>query len=105
MGKIMNTFKQRPDMCLGCFLGVSVVMILIGYIVLQVPIVPVCTIVILEALLSALLNRIPLWVHGLVVIAQIVAGIVFGETVFMILMVVVYITAVALLYFWTCKEA
>jgi hypothetical protein len=55
----------------------------------------------LEGVLAALLNRIPLWVHGLVFVGQIVAGVVFHKLIFMILMAVAYALCVALLFFFT----
>ncbi len=57
--------------------------------------------VILEVLLAVCLNRIPIWVHGLIIIGQIVAGLGFHALVFMILMAGVYFAAILLLYFWT----
>ncbi len=72
--------------------------ILVSFLVLNMPIVSVCIIVILETLLAALLGPIPIWVHGLIIIAQIVAGIVAGKLIFMILMVVIYIAAIVVSY-------
>lgn len=101
----LNEYKNKPIVVLGAFVVVALAMILISVLSpLKVPVVAVCAIVILEAAMAALLNRIPIWVHGLIVIAQIVAGIVFGKIVFMILMAVVYVTAVALLYFWSTQD-
>lgn len=104
---MMDKMKQlikKPAAVLGAFVVVALAMILISILALHLPIVGVCTIVILEALLAACLNRIPIWIHGLIVIAEIVAGILFGKIVFMVLMAVVYVTAVALLYLWSPKE-
>ena len=104
---MMEKLKQltkKPIVVLGAFIVVALAMILISILALHLPIVGVCTIVILEALLAACLNRIPIWIHGLIIIAQSVAGIVFGKIVFMVLMAVLYVTAVALLYLWSLKE-
>ncbi|MCI5821854.1 MAG: hypothetical protein PUB24_06785 [Lachnospiraceae bacterium] len=101
--KIINWMK-KPIVEIAIFVVVAVAMILVSFLVLHIPLVAVCTIVILEGALAALLNRIPIWIHGLIVIAQIVAGILFGKIVFMVLMAVVYVAAVALLYLWTSKD-
>ncbi|MBE5897331.1 MAG: hypothetical protein E7281_06165 [Lachnospiraceae bacterium] len=98
--KITNV-KNKPLIQLVIFVVAMVVMIIISNLVVGIPIVPVCAIAILEAVLAALLNRIPLWIHGLVIIAQIVAGIICGKLVFMALMAVVYALAVVLLFFWS----
>lgn len=74
MTKAIKVFKNKPIIPLGFFLAVTVVLIVVSFAVLNIPIVAICSIAILEVLLSALLNRIPLWVHGLLVIAQIAAG-------------------------------
>ena len=86
MTKAIKVFKNKPIIPLGFFLAVTVVLIVVSFAVLNIPIVAICSIAILEVLLSALLNRIPLWVHGL-------------------LMAIVYVLAVAFLYLWTSEEA
>ncbi len=105
MNKALDLLKKKPVYPLGIFLLAAIIMIVISELALGIPVVAVCTIVILEAALSALLNRIPIWVHGLIIIAQIVAGILVSKAVFMILMAVIYVLAVALLYLWSKEEA
>ena len=103
----MEKIKQlirKPAVVLGVFLVVALAMILISILALKLPVVGVCTIVILEAVLAVCLNKIPIWIHGLVVIAQIVAGILCSKIVLMVLMVVGYVAAVALLYLWSSKD-
>lgn len=73
--------------------------ILVSIITLEVPVVPVCVIVLIEAALAVCLHDVPIWLHGLVVIAQIVAGILCGATVFMILCALVYIAGILALRF------
>ncbi len=75
--KITNV-KNEPLIQLVIFVVAMVVMIIISNLAVGIPIVPVCAIAILEAVLAALLNRISLWIHGLVIIAKIVAGIICG---------------------------
>ena len=103
MAENIKKLKDTPAILLEGFIVVAVAMILISFLAVKIPVVAVCTIVILQALLAALLNRIPIWVHGLIVIAEITAGIICGKVVFMLLMAVVYVAAVALLYLWTAK--
>ena len=104
MAQKIIIWMKKPIVEIAIFVVVAVAMILVSFLVLHIPLVAVCTIVILEGALAALLNRIPIWIHGLIVIAQIVAGILFGKIVFMVLMAVVYVAAVALLYLWTSKD-
>ncbi|MEE3480792.1 MAG: hypothetical protein VZQ80_02240 [Lachnospiraceae bacterium] len=60
--------------------------------------------VLLEACLAALLFPIPLWIHGLVFLGQLIFGICFHKGTFMVLMALLYALAVAVIYFWTRKE-
>lgn len=98
MNQLFKEIKSRPLWLLGGFVVIVIAMILISHLALQIPLVPVCSIVILEALLCALLNRIPVWIHGLLMIAEIVGGVMFGKPLFMLLMVIVYLAAVVLMY-------
>ena len=96
--------RHLPGIALGIFAAVAMAMILVGYLALQVPVVAVCTLVILEAVLCVCLNRIPVWVHGVIVALQIAMGFFLGKGTLMICMAVVYVLAVIFLYIWT-KDA
>lgn len=105
MKNAIKELKNRPILLLGGFAAVTVAMILLSHLTLHIPLVPVCTIVILEVLMCALLGRIPVWVHGLFIIAGIVGGIVLGKTVFMVLMAIVYFMAILFLSVWWSQES
>lgn len=105
MSNVISSIRRKPMIPLVVFLVAAVILIIVSTAALSIPIVPVCTIVILEALLAALLRRIPLWIHGLVAIAEIVVGVLCAKAVFMILMTIVYVLAVALLFVWSTEEA
>jgi hypothetical protein len=105
MNRVIREVRKKPIIPLAVFVVIVVVMILVSYFALNIPMVPVCTIVILEALLAALLNRIPLWIHGLFAIAEVVGGILLGKVVFMVLMAIVYLAAVLLLALWSLRKA
>ena len=110
------SIKDRRKKSLGTTLGTAVgenksmlilfgvivavlLVILVSIITLEVPVVPVCVIVLIEAALAVCLHDVPIWLHGLVVIAQIVAGILCGATVFMVLCALVYIAGILALRF------
>lgn len=59
---------------------------------------------ILEVLLSVCLFRTPVFVHGLVIIAQIIVGNIFSCRVIMIIFSILYFLSVVLLYYWTREE-
>ena len=110
------SIKDRRKKSLGTTLGTAVgenrsmlilfgvivavlLVILVSIITLKMPVVPICVIVLIEAALAACLHDVPIWLHGLVVIAQIVAGVLCGVTVFMILCVLVYFVGILSLRF------
>ena len=110
------SIKDRRKKSLGTTLGTAVgenrsmlilfgvivavlLVILVSIITLKMPVVPICVIVLIEAALAACLHDVPIWLHGLVVIAQIVAGVLCGVTVFMILCALVYIAGILSLRF------
>ena len=96
--------ENLPLFCL-IILGIyAIVAIVISCLVLDISPIIACVMVILEAGLGACLNRIPIWVHGLVFIAQIVCGIISSQVPFMILMVIIYILSIAFLYIWASKR-
>lgn len=81
----------------------AVVAIVVSCVAFKINVVIACVMVVLEAALVACLNRIPIWVHGLVFIAQIVCGILASQVPFMVFMAFIYVFAVAFLFIWTNK--
>ena len=82
----------------------AVAFIVVSHVVFDISIIVACAMVVLEALLASCLNKIPLWVHGLVFIAQIVGGIIAGQIPFMAMMDVIYVGAIAFLFIWEHHE-
>ena len=83
----------------------AVVAILVSILALKINVFVACVMVILEAALAACLNKIPIWIHGLVIIAQIVIGIVASQVPFMIFMACVYVFAIVFLFIWSNNDA
>ena len=81
----------------------SVIAIVVSCVAFNINVVIACVMVVLEAALAACLNRIPLWVHGLVFIAQIVCGILASQVPFMVFMAFIYVFAIAFLFVWAHK--
>ncbi|MCC8167936.1 MAG: hypothetical protein LIO37_01145 [Clostridiales bacterium] len=51
----------------------------------------VCAIVVIEVMMAALMHGVELWLHGLLVLAQILAGVLLDKTVLSLLCVAVYV--------------
>lgn len=77
----------------------ALAVILISILALKIPVVPVCIIVILEAVLAVCLHDVPIWLHGLVVIAEIAAGVLCTKVIFMTLCALVYVVGILSLKF------
>lgn len=79
---------------------VMLAVILASILMLKMPVVPVCLLVVLEALLAVCLQQVPIWLHGLVAIVQIVTGALCAKLIFAILCAVVYVVAILALQFF-----
>ena len=74
--------------------AVVLFVVLFSMINLDMSVVPVCVIVVIEAALAVCLHDVPIWLHGLVVIAEIVVGALCGVTLFTVLCAVVYVVGI-----------
>lgn len=72
----------------------ALAVILISILVLKIPVVAVCAIVVIEGALAACLHDVPVWLHGLNILAQIIAGALCGRTVFIVLCVLIYLVGI-----------
>lgn len=68
-------------------------------------VVPVCILMILEVLMAVLLHKAELWIHGILLVAQIVAGVVIDRLPLVILCMIAYIAATITLQFAFVKKA
>lgn len=85
--------KNKRQIILGVFCVIALAVILLCTLALDAPVVAVCSIVIIEALLAVILHQVELWIHGILVIAELIAGIVLGKTLLIIFCIVIYIAA------------
>lgn len=101
--RIVDVIKNIPIpfWVLGVAVIYFIVALLVSILKFDIPVVAAGAFIVLEGLLAALLNKIPVWVHGLFFIGMIVAGIAFHQVPFMVMMAFVYAVCVALLYAWT----
>ena len=99
-GKLGKKARVIPFITLGIFIVYVVATFVVSRIFFSVPIVAAGAMIVLACVLAALLNQIPIWVHGLFFIGMIVAGVLFGYIPFMVMVAFVYLLAVVLLYAW-----
>ncbi|MCD7708827.1 MAG: hypothetical protein LUI02_03015 [Clostridiales bacterium] len=79
------------------FCAVAVVMACVAIFAIGTPAVPMCVLLILEVGIAALLHRAELWIHAILLIAEIVAGILAGRVWVIVLCAIVYVCATAVL--------
>lgn len=72
-------------------IAAAIIVILVSIMVLKIPAITVCVIIVLEAAIAACLQNVPIWIHGLVVIIQGVAGYFTENSLFVVLCIVIYL--------------
>ena len=80
----------------GYVVAVAVVIIL-SLFVCKLPVVAVCFIVLIDTLMAVCLDNLPVWLHGIVMVAQIVAGAIFAQILFMVMSAILYLLAILVL--------
>ena len=90
--------KVQPWMWAAGFAVVLLAVILCGILLCKAPAVTVIIVSILEALLAICLCQSPIWLHGLVVVVNVVLGIIFHVTIFMILACLVYLAGILVIH-------
>jgi hypothetical protein len=65
--------------------------------VCEIPVVAVCLIVVIETLLAACLHDLPVWLHAIVIAAELACGIIFDRALYMLLEAALYLVAIFVL--------
>lgn len=82
--------KNEKIVALAVFCLVSLIMIILSVCVLKVSIVAACLLVIIEAGIATLLHNAEIWIHGVFVIAEIIAGALLNNILLVVFCIVVY---------------
>lgn len=91
---LQNCLKDKTVLVSAGYAVLAVAVILISILVLKLPVVAVCCIVLIETLLAVCLHNLPIWLHVLVVAAQLLCGGLFHRVVFMVLAACLYVAAI-----------
>lgn len=97
MKENLNLSDKKMVMTIVAFAVIVAAMVLIGVCVLHVPVVAMCLLVILETALAVFLHHAELWLHGVVILAEVIAGILCSKILLVVLCAVVYVAATACL--------
>lgn len=95
----MSEKDNKKMLALGGVIVASLLVILVSIIQLAIPASVVCIIVVIEAALAACLHDVPIWLHGLVLIGQLIAGVIVGQVIFIILCMIIYLISIFTLRF------
>lgn len=106
LAKVFDILKKNKQMVtIIVFAVLALASILVGTLAMKAPAVVVCIAIVLEVAIAALMHNVEIWIHGVVLIIEIVTGILIGRIALMILCVVMYIiTIVALQVLYKGKE-
>lgn len=85
--------KNKTIVSIAIFVVVAAISIVVMTVVLKQPVVPVCVLVLIEAAIAVMLHNAELWIHGVLLLAEIIAGVALGRIVLVILCILVYIAA------------
>lgn len=91
--------EHKPLIMLCSLLFVILLTIILGMLVFKIPVVTICIVVLIEAALAACLHDLPIWLHGIVMVAELVLGIIVHQIIFMLLADICYLAAIYLLKF------
>ena len=90
--------EKRTLVAIAGFAIVVAAMMACGNYGLHVSLVALSVLVMLEALMAVMLHKVELWIHGVMVLAQIIAGVFTSRAAVSLLCVLVYAAAVAALW-------
>ncbi|MBR5127048.1 MAG: hypothetical protein IKU69_01315 [Roseburia sp.] len=101
----MEEFKElikenRQYLALFGIIAVALIVILIGIMVWKLPVIGVCIFVFLETILAVCLQDLPVWLHGAILIAQLIMGLLFGNGMFILLCALYYVVSIVVLSIW-----
>lgn len=98
MNANLEVLKEKREQVVSiAFIAVTAILIAIGICALKTPVVAMCVLVILEAAIAGLLHHAQLWLHGALLLVELIAGILAGKLVLAVMCVVVYAAALAML--------
>ena len=86
--------RDKSLWALAAYAAAVIAVILLGTLVCRVPVVAVCSIVVIETLLAACLHNLPIWLHAVVIAAEILSGVIFERALFMGIEAVLYLAAI-----------
>ena len=85
--------KNKTASAVALFSVISIIAIVVMTVVMKLPVVSVCVLILIEAVIAVMLHNAELWIHVVLLLAEICAGAVLGKTVIVLICSVIYIAA------------
>jgi len=92
--------ENQQHLALFGIIAAALIVIMIGILRWNLPVVAVCLFVLLEAGLAVCLQDLPIWLHGAVLIIQLITGLLLGNGMFILLCAVYYVVSIFVLSIW-----
>lgn len=92
--------ENRDQLTLFGVIVAAIFVILVGILAWDVPVLGACILILLEAALAVCMHNVPIWLHGVVVIAEVVTGAIFGRALFLLLCGAFYVVSILALNIW-----
>ena len=92
--------ENRDQLILFGVIIVAITIILIGILAWNVPVLLACILILLEAALAVCMQNVPIWLHGAIVIAEVITGAFFGRALFLLLCGIFYMLSILALNVW-----
>ena len=89
--------KDKTVLASVAYAVLAVGVILVSILALKLPVVAVCSIVLVETLLAVCLHNLPVWLHVLVVVAELLCGGYFDKILLMVFTACLYVAAILVL--------
>ena len=92
--------ENREQLVVFGLVAAALIVIMMGILVWKLPVISVCIVVLLEACLAVCLQDLPIWLHGAVLIAELVMGLFLGNGLFLLTCAVFYVISILVLSIW-----
>ena len=92
--------ENRDQLTLFGVIVAAIIIIMIGILAWNVPVLLACILILLEAALAVCMQNVPIWVHGAIVIAEVVLGALVGRALFLLLCGIFYMLSILALNVW-----
>ncbi|MBR1390275.1 MAG: hypothetical protein IJ567_02300 [Lachnospiraceae bacterium] len=104
----LKRLSERLDkayLFLGGYILCAVVTVVLGIAVFHIPVLTAVLVLFIEAGMATCLHNLPVWLHGIVLVAELILGIAVSQTIFLVLLMLCYVFAILSLKYLSEEDA